>query len=387
MIVSGDIGEGHQAAARAIGEALESAWPGCQVEIVETFTAMKGGSGPFLRWLYAVAVGFTPGLQQLWYQAVARSGVVRLFYRTVIGGWAARALTPHIAAADPQAIISTYPLATAGLARLRRAGALDVPVTAVLCDVAPHAFWVYEGADCYAVVDDAGRARMRHLAPATPVAVVGPVVRRAFRTSSAANRPRSEVPPEALVVLISAGFMALGGMSAAVVAALAADERCTVLALCGRNERARARLERLARTIPRLRVLGWVEDTAALTAAADVVVNNSGGVTAQEALACGRALVMFQPLAGHGRDCAAILARAGVAEYCADRDGLTRVLRAFARNPAALIDAQRRAARYAGRHDLDELARDITMRPSPDPGLRITGLAADTLGAVCQVRR
>ena len=39
-------------------------------------------------------------------------------------------------------------------------------------------------------------------------------------------------------------------------------------------------------------VLGWVEDTAGLTAAADVGVNNAGGVTAQEALARGRALPM-----------------------------------------------------------------------------------------------
>ena len=51
-------------------------------------------------------------------------------------------MAPRVAAVDPDAVVSTYPLATAGLGRLRRTGALDVPVTAILSDVAPHAFWV-----------------------------------------------------------------------------------------------------------------------------------------------------------------------------------------------------------------------------------------------------
>ena len=367
VIVSGDIGEGHQSAARAVAESLEESWPGCGVEIIETFVSMGGGSGPVLRWLYAIAVGVTPWLQQLWYESVARCGVVRWFYSRVLGGWAARALAARIAAIAPDAIVSTYPLASAGLGRLRRAGVLQVPVTAVLCDVAPHAFWIYGGVDRYAVVDDEGRERMRHLAPAAAVSVVGPVVRRAFRTPPTAVRARWGLPPDAMVVVISAGSLALGGVSVAVGAALAADERCVVVVLCGRDERTRARLERLARRTRRLRVLGWVEDTAGLTAVADVVVNNAGGVTAQEALACGRALVMFRPIPGHGRDSAAALARAGVATCCSDPEELTSVLGSFARDPGALAQAQRRAALYAAGHDLDELAGEVAMWPSPEP--------------------
>lgn len=362
MIVSGNIGEGHQSVAHAVAESLEATWPGCRVEIVETFAAMGGGSGPFLRWLYRVAVGVTPALQQLWYQAVGRSGALRWFYGSVVGWWAARALAPHLAAGEPDAVLSTYPLATAGLGRLRRAGALAVPVTAVLCDVAPHAFWVYGGVDRYVVVDDDGARRMLDLAPDCPVTVVGPMVRRVFRGPSAATREQWGLPAEAFVVLVSAGSLALDAMAQAVTAALGADERCVVVALCGRDTRTRRRLERLARTAPRLRVLGWVDDPSGVTALADVVVNNAGGVTAQEALACGRPLVMFRPLAGHGRDSAGVLAGAGVAERCEDAAALTRALRSLARDPAASASARQRAAEYAGRHDLDELARDMAVR-------------------------
>lgn len=348
-----------------MAESLEENWPGCAIETIETFGSMGGGSGPVLRWLYGTAISLTPWLQQLWYEAVARCGAVRWFYSHVLGAWAARALAARIATSAPDAIVSTYPLGSAGLGRLRRTGVLEVPVTAVLCDVAPHAFWIYKGVDRYAVVDDEGRARMLLLAPAAAVSVVGPVVRRAFRTPPSAERARWGLSPDAVVVVISAGSLALGGVSAAVGAAIAADERCMVVVLCGRNGRTRARLDRVARRTRRLCVLGWVDDTASLIAAADVVVNNAGGVTAQEALACGRALVMFRPIPGHGRDSAAALARAGVATCCANSKELTRVLGAFARDPAALAAAQRRAALFGGRHDLDELARKVTTWPSP----------------------
>ena len=323
-----------------------------------------------------------PWLQQLWYEVVARSGTVRWFYSRVLGGWAARALAARMAASAPDAIVSTYPLASAGLGRLRRTGVLEVPVTAVLCDVAPHAFWIYSGVDRYAIVDDDGRERMGHLAPAAAVSVVGPVVRLAFRTPPTAVRARWGLPPDAMVVVISAGSLALGAVSVAVGAALAADERCVVVVLCGRDERTRARLERLARRTRRLRVLGWVGDPAGLTAVADVV-NNAGGVTAQEALACGRALVMFRPIPGHGRDSAAALARAGVATCCADWDErLTRVLRAFAHDPAALAQAQRRAALFAAGHDLDERrprGRDVAVARTSRPGSHLGGgTAQDT---------
>ena len=88
-------------------------------------------------------------------------------------------------------------------------------------------------------------------------------------------------------------------------------------------------------------MLGWADGTAGLTAAADVVVNNAGGVTAHEALACGCTLVMFRPIRGQGRESAAALARTGVARCCADPEELTRVLGVFARDPAILAEAER----------------------------------------------
>lgn len=181
-----------------------------------------------------------------------------------------------------------------------------------------------------------------------------------------------KLPVDGVLVLISCGSLGFGAVQEAVDAALAADPRCCVLVMCGHNTALRRRL--LARPAPshRLTVLGWVPDTAAVTAMVDVVVNNAGGVTATEAIACGRALVMFRPLAGHGRASAQMLADEGLATVCHRGGELTELLRGYVRAPERLAQAHARARTHARAHDLRDLVaalprRDVSALGAPSP--------------------
>jgi WS/DGAT/MGAT family acyltransferase len=91
----------------------------------------------------------------------------------------------------------------------------------------------------------------------------------------------------------------------------------------------------------------------ALTAAADVVVTNAGGATALEAVACGRAVLMFEPIAGHGKANAALMAAAGLATLCAGPAELTSTLRGLIAQPVRLAQAQQRALAHTRALDLD----------------------------------
>jgi processive 1,2-diacylglycerol beta-glucosyltransferase len=81
--------------------------------------------------------------------------------------------------------------------------------------------------------------------------------------------------------------------------------------LCGTDAVLRRRLSRRRAGV----ALGWTDDVAAVMAAADVLVDNAGGVTRAEALASGLPVVLFRPLPGHGRINAETLDAAGVAPY------------------------------------------------------------------------
>jgi len=57
-------------------------------------------------------------------------------------------------------------------------------------------------------------------------------------------------------------------------------------------------------------VLGWTDDMPSWMTAADIVIGNAGDATGLEAMACGRPVVMFDPIARHGRANAELMASA-----------------------------------------------------------------------------
>jgi len=76
-------------------------------------------------------------------------------------------------------------------------------------------------------------------------------------------------------------------------------------------------------------VLGWTNELPLYMAAADVVVENAGGLSSLEAFASGVPVVSFDPIPGHGRDNVRTMVRAGVTtapnthrELCAAVDQL-----------------------------------------------------------------
>jgi UDP-N-acetylglucosamine:LPS N-acetylglucosamine transferase len=65
---------------------------------------------------------------------------------------------------------------------------------------------------------------------------------------------------------------------------------------------------------------------AGLMAAADVLVENAGGLTSKEALRVGLPVVTFRPITGHGRHDAGALAALGLTDLVDDESGLRDVV-------------------------------------------------------------
>ncbi|MBV8994588.1 MAG: hypothetical protein JO287_13025, partial [Pseudonocardiales bacterium] len=390
LVVSADIGEGHNATARAVEERARRLWPDCEIRRVDTLDRMGSWVGPGFRWIYRVNVDTTPWLYDFFYRALWRYPWFAAASCRFTGVWSGIRLAPIIAEYRPDLVVSTYPLGTGGLDWIRRRGGLDVPVAAIISDFAPHPFWVYSEIDLHYVASEASLRAMYRARPDARGAVGAPPVVAAFApTDKTTARRRCDLPDDQLIVLVSCGSLGFGSVERAVDAALAASPQVCVVVACGRNEDLRARLaaraepaqrlvpQRLVpqRLIPqRLIPLGWTDQMPALTAAADVVVTNAGGATALEAVACGRAVLMFEPIAGHGKANAALMAAAGLATLCAGPAELTDTLRGLVEQPARLAAAQQRALTHTRALDLDadiaalpELPRHHGARPLAAP--------------------
>jgi diacylglycerol O-acyltransferase len=94
------------------------------------------------------------------------------------------------------------------------------------------------------------------------------------------------------------------------------------------------------------------------------VVTNGGGGTALEAIASARPVVITDPLPGHGRANARLMAAAGLALLAPTAGELTEAVRRLAGDPgamAALAAAAR--ARAAQRRREDDLAELVSTSP------------------------
>jgi UDP-N-acetylglucosamine:LPS N-acetylglucosamine transferase len=341
LILTASVGEGHNTAATSLSSWLGHRSPGpADVRVIDMLARTRA-RGTLLPRLYQLSVQALPLGYELWYQAVASLDWCHRYYREVAAARWAAVLGPELERERPDIVITTHPLCTAAVARLRRRALTDVPLVAFLTDFAPHRFWVYPGVDRYLVFSEQAREAVRRMDPEAAVSVSPPAVDRGFHPFPPVRqrlaRARLDLPADRLVVLVSAGSRAMGSLRDAVSAVREAGGHAVVT--CGRNRRLLSSLRRTEGG-DGISALGWVDDMAELFAACDVVVNNAGGATAAEALACGRALVMFRPIAGHGRACARMLSEVGLAPTCTDRRELTGLLASWAGDPEALRCAQ-----------------------------------------------
>ncbi|WP_020576523.1 wax ester/triacylglycerol synthase domain-containing protein [Actinopolymorpha alba] len=367
MIVSAQMGAGHDATGRALEEAFREHWPDSEVRWVDTLDTMGPGVGAAFRWIYVASVERVPWLYELFYTATWRYPWFARAAKRFTGSWSGRRLATEIDGFEPELILSTYPLGSAGLAWLRKHRGLAARTAAWVPDFAPHPFWVYSELDTTYVMHDTAVPLARVVDQTANVQVSAlPVVQAFHPGSQASARRRLGLRPDAFVVLLSGGAFAFGIVESMMRAVLSADERIQVVTVCGRNQAALDRLERLGVGRDRLLPLGWVDDMPLLNQAADVVVTNAGGATALEALACGRPVFMAEPIAAHGAANANLMTVAGLAELFASKAQLTARMRAVVADAAPLRSLGRAARSHVARYDL---SREVGGFAGPVPVL------------------
>lgn len=224
----------------------------------------------------------------------------------------------------PDLVVSNYNLASQCLGRLVQRGQVSAPVATLVTDAGAHPYWRSRQVSTHLVPTEMTGKRLAHLG-ARGIRVVEPVLRPEFRSppTRAVARQKLGLPAAQRVVLLTAGSWAVGGV-AETVHAVRDRSGATVVVLCGRDERLQAQLAPLQDVL----AVGWTSDVVDYLAAADVVVDNAGGLTCWESLACRTPVVLFNPLVGHGRVNVATLDELGLATWARSAEQLGELINA-----------------------------------------------------------
>ncbi len=327
LILSADMGEGHNAAAAALTEAIAELWPSCEVERIDTIEEQGPRFGKASRWGYAATLRWIPQAYDAFYKMLCRYRWFAHPTKRATAWFFGRRMGKEITKRDVDLVISTYPFGSAALSWLRTAKGVTVPSATFIPALHVHPYWVYEGVDLHFVMYP--EAARDALAPelADHMVLGAPPVRRRFGTiSKEEGRKAMGITSDAFMVLVTGGAWGLGAQEEAVKALVALKGDIQVVTVCGRNEELRRSLDELHAPRERFMALGYVDTMPELMAAADVVVTNGAGVTVLEALRTGRPVIAFEPLAGHGKAATAVMERMGLAVSCSGLSGLVKTV-------------------------------------------------------------
>ena len=293
LIVTADIGAGHDLPARLLAEAI-----GDRAEVVVIDAVAEAGRPAQVLVRSGVETVFEHArwLFDLQYWLISRFPPSRW-----LGGWlamavGARTMLRLIARERPDVVVSTYPASTELLGRLRTSGRVQVPCVSAITDLAALRWWAHPGIDLHLITHAQSRAEVQAIAgTGADIRHVRGLVRPEFVAPPARADARAALGlPDGPVVVVSGGGWGVGDLEVAARVALGAG--ATVVCLCGSNERLRARLAPLG-----VRAEGFTTRMAEWLAAADVLVHSTAGLTILEAELCGTWAVSFGWGIGHIR--------------------------------------------------------------------------------------
>jgi processive 1,2-diacylglycerol beta-glucosyltransferase len=259
---------------------------------------------------------------------------------------------------QPDLCVCTHFLAAEIVAWLIAKRKLRARNAIVVTDYDVHAMWLCRTVDRYYVaIDEAAEYLARIGVPREKLLVTGIPVDPLFATplERAQARRALGLDADATLILVSAGGYGIGPVEHLVNGLLALQRPWQIVAIAGKAEKARKRLEEISRSAGklangsvRLVPVGFTTDMDKYMAAADLLVGKAGGLTTSEALARVLPMALIEPIPGQEQRNADHLLEAGAAIRCNNLPAAPWKIAKLLDNPDRLAK-MRDAARSMGK--------------------------------------
>jgi processive 1,2-diacylglycerol beta-glucosyltransferase len=358
LILTAGFGEGHNAAARNLQEAITAASPDTPCVVHDVFRDAYGRLTRLVEDGYVTVINHFPSLWQTAFKILDRTRVVEQHI-----GWygaAGRRLTRLIAERRPTILVSTYPGCNHLLDHLYRKR-LKRPltlVTIVTDSLTINSVWHRAHSDFFLVANDlTAQVLVKAGVPVQKIRIFGFPVPRIFASF---NGTRSDPPPDGrwrVLYAINSGRH----LAPEITRRLLALEEVSLTVTVGRDHDLARQLTILAtENRRRLDIRGWTPEMPRLMAESHLLISKAGGATVQEALAARTPMIITQVVPGQEEGNARLIIdqQAGaLATTPLEISATTH--RAFADGAQEWLKWQRRVASLARPGAADETARFV----------------------------
>jgi len=260
--------------------------------------------------------------------------------------------------AQPDLCVATHFLPAEIIAWLIAKNKLRAHNAIVVTDYDVHAMWLCQTVDRYYVAMDEAAEYLAGIGVAREkLRVTGIPIDPLFAAPAdrAEARKHLGLDNDAKIILIAAGGYGIGPVEQLVSDLLALGQPWQLVAIAGKSEKTRKRLEELAKKaghLPaashRLCPVGFTKEMDKYMAAADLLVGKAGGLTTSEALALALPMALIEPIPGQEDRNADHLLEAGAAIRCNNLPAAAWKIAGLVNDPPRLAK-MREAARALGR--------------------------------------
>ncbi|HSE24357.1 MAG TPA: glycosyltransferase [Pyrinomonadaceae bacterium] len=205
----------------------------------------------------------------------------------------------------PDMIVCTHFLPAEIVSWLRAKERLNSRQAIVVTDFDVHAMWLVHHYEHYFVAVEESRVYLETLSiPANKITVTGIPIDPVFAQRKDKNEMRLKhgLDPERTTILLSAGGFGVGSVEVLIDSILPLHHPAQLIAICGRNDELKTRLQKSAKARGNANVLvkpiGYTTEMDEFMSASDIVIGKPGGLTTSEALAKGLAFVIVNPIPG-----------------------------------------------------------------------------------------
>ncbi|MCC6231392.1 MAG: UDP-N-acetylglucosamine--LPS N-acetylglucosamine transferase [Verrucomicrobiales bacterium] len=319
----------------------------CQVEVLDLLDAVYGRLNQLAKSAYLGLVRHAPSLWHTVYKLVDAAPSL-----SAAGSWGRlrRALSDILLQAQPDVVVSTYPVYADVVAEIYREHA-ERPFrlfTIITDSISINSAWYRHWSDVFCVANEATASVLREAGvPTDRIAVTGFPVSPAFHDEQVPQLAPPVGPTERRILyLVNTGRPKLGRTLEELLALPQVQLTITV----GRDHDLRARLHRrLDGYGDRVKLYGWTNLMPRLLLSHHLVIGKAGGASVQEAIASRCPMIVNQMIPGQEEGNARLIAQENVGCIAEGRrETVAAVERAF---------ENRAHVWHQWRHHLDKISR------------------------------
>lgn len=332
LILTSAFGNGHISVASAIREQLLEEQPNLRITTEDIMDISTPKVKNVFFDVYTLLTRSHPSIYNFFYKIkkdIPNNSMDEVLYNIYL-----KRVGDYIESCSPKLIVSTFPLCSGFVSKVKEKYGIDVPLITAITDVVDSWEWIHNKTDMYFVpCKHIGEKLQLKGIDVEKIRITGIPVKKEFLNVERNNKNFRQV-------LIMGGAMDKLGLNPDLLEKLNDIPNTRTIVVTGKNKELYSRLTKGGR-FDNVEVMGYTKDVARLMDESDLVVTKPGGVTLFEAINKGIPVILKSSMVGQEEENVNFIKTAGIGILIEGESSLYNQVESALNDPDSLMNLRK----------------------------------------------